>query len=68
MDDWIGELYAVLYIRKYFVPVQIITFFSLQVKVDESLSLDHVTRSRPKGNRGRRPPTRIHMKEVGEVD
>ncbi|XP_034040791.1 flocculation protein FLO11 [Thalassophryne amazonica] len=35
-----------------------------EVKVDESSNLDHVTRSRPKGNRNRRPPTRIHMKEV----
>ncbi|KAI4899528.1 hypothetical protein NFI96_005832 [Prochilodus magdalenae] len=38
-----------------------------EVKVDEGLSLEHVTRSRPKGNRGRRPPTRIHMKEVANV-
>lgn len=38
-----------------------------EVKVDESLSLDHVTRSRPKGNRGRRPPTRIHMKEAASM-
>ncbi|XP_059383048.1 pleckstrin homology domain-containing family O member 2-like [Carassius carassius] len=38
-----------------------------EVKVDESCSLDHVTRNRPKGNRGRRPPTRIHMKEVANV-
>ncbi|KAM9832190.1 uncharacterized protein plekho2 [Neosynchiropus ocellatus] len=38
-----------------------------EVKVDESCSLDHVTRSRPKGNRGRRPPTRIHMKEVADL-
>lgn len=35
-----------------------------QVKVDEGSNLEHVTRSRPKGNRNRRPPTRIHMKEV----
>lgn len=35
-----------------------------EVRVDESANLEHVTRSRPKGNRGRRPPTRIHMKEV----
>ncbi|XP_060923843.1 pleckstrin homology domain-containing family O member 2 [Limanda limanda] len=35
-----------------------------EVKVDESSNLDHVTRTRPKGNRNRRPPTRIHMKEV----
>ncbi|KAL6468598.1 hypothetical protein MHYP_G00221220 [Metynnis hypsauchen] len=38
-----------------------------EVKVDEGLSLEHVTRSRPKGNRGRRPPTRIHMKEAANV-
>ncbi|KAA0722855.1 Pleckstrin -like proteiny domain-containing family O member 2 [Triplophysa tibetana] len=38
-----------------------------EVKVDEGCSLEHVTRSRPKGNRSRRPPTRIHMKEVASV-
>ncbi|XP_043100371.1 pleckstrin homology domain-containing family O member 2 [Puntigrus tetrazona] len=38
-----------------------------EVKVDDSCSLEHVTRNRPKGNRGRRPPTRIHMKEVANV-
>ncbi|KTF92457.1 hypothetical protein cypCar_00027873 [Cyprinus carpio] len=38
-----------------------------EVKVDESCSLEHVTLNRPKGNRGRRPPTRIHMKEVANV-
>lgn len=38
--------------------------FISQVTVDEGSSLEHVTRTRPKGNRGRRPPTRIHMKEV----
>ncbi|XP_037610083.1 pleckstrin homology domain-containing family O member 2 [Sebastes umbrosus] len=38
-----------------------------EVTVDESSNLDHVTRSRPKGNRNRRPPTRIHMKEVADV-
>lgn len=38
-----------------------------EVKVDESSTLEHVTRDRPKGNRGRRPPTRIHMKEVANV-
>ncbi|XP_053717628.1 pleckstrin homology domain-containing family O member 2 [Synchiropus splendidus] len=38
-----------------------------EIKVDESCNLDHVTRSRPKGNRGRRPPTRIHMKEVADL-
>uniref|UniRef100_A0A3Q3AYN4 Pleckstrin homology domain containing, family O member 2 n=1 Tax=Kryptolebias marmoratus TaxID=37003 RepID=A0A3Q3AYN4_KRYMA len=35
-----------------------------EVKIDESINLEHVTRTRPKGNRNRRPPTRIHMKEV----
>ncbi|XP_077084053.1 uncharacterized protein plekho2 [Siphateles boraxobius] len=38
-----------------------------EVKVDESCSLEHVTRTRPKGNHGRRPPTRIHMKEVANI-
>lgn len=38
-----------------------------EVKVEEGCTLEHVTRSRPKGNRGRRPPTRIHMKEVANV-
>ncbi|KAF6733563.1 Pleckstrin homology domain-containing family O member 2 [Oryzias melastigma] len=37
-----------------------------EVKV-ESNNLEHVTRTRPKGNRNRRPPTRIHMKEVAIV-
>uniref|UniRef100_A0A3P9QFL3 Pleckstrin homology domain containing, family O member 2 n=1 Tax=Poecilia reticulata TaxID=8081 RepID=A0A3P9QFL3_POERE len=35
-----------------------------EVKVDESSNLEHITRTRPQGNRNRRPPTRIHMKEV----
>ncbi|XP_015673799.2 pleckstrin homology domain-containing family O member 2, partial [Protobothrops mucrosquamatus] len=35
-----------------------------EVKVDESLSLDHVTRGRAKIVKGRRPPTRSHLKEV----
>ncbi|XP_058012179.1 pleckstrin homology domain-containing family O member 2 [Ahaetulla prasina] len=35
-----------------------------EVKVDESLSLDHVTRGRAKIAKGRRPPTRSHLKEV----
>ncbi|XP_076604025.1 uncharacterized protein plekho2 [Chaetodon auriga] len=35
-----------------------------EVRIDESSNLEHVTRTRPKGNRNRRPPTRIHMKEV----
>ncbi|XP_031148561.1 pleckstrin homology domain-containing family O member 2 [Sander lucioperca] len=38
-----------------------------EVTVDESSNLEHVTRTRPKGNRNRRPPTRIHMKEVADV-
>ncbi|KAM3626080.1 uncharacterized protein V6R79_022200 [Siganus canaliculatus] len=38
-----------------------------EVTVDESCNLEHVTRTRPKGNRNRRPPTRIHMKEVAIV-
>ncbi|MBN3308939.1 PKHO2 protein, partial [Amia calva] len=38
-----------------------------EIKVDESCSLEHVTRTRPKGNQGRRPPTRVHMKEVANV-
>ncbi|KAF3833373.1 hypothetical protein F7725_027038 [Dissostichus mawsoni] len=38
-----------------------------EVTVDESINLEHVTRTRPKGNRNRRPPTRIHMKEVADV-
>ncbi|KAK5608362.1 hypothetical protein CRENBAI_026883 [Crenichthys baileyi] len=38
-----------------------------EVKVDESSNLEHITRTRPQGNRNRRPPTRIHMKEVAAV-
>ncbi|XP_051919896.1 pleckstrin homology domain-containing family O member 2 isoform X1 [Hippocampus zosterae] len=38
-----------------------------EVKMDESSHLQHLTRARPKGNRNRRPPTRIHMKEVAEL-
>ncbi|XP_012713963.1 pleckstrin homology domain-containing family O member 2 isoform X1 [Fundulus heteroclitus] len=38
-----------------------------EVKVDESSNLEHITRTRPQGNRNRRPPTRIHMKEVAGV-
>ncbi|KAM6943525.1 uncharacterized protein plekho2 [Xenentodon cancila] len=38
-----------------------------EVKIDEASNLEHVTRTRPKGNRNRRPPTRIHMKEVAVV-
>uniref|UniRef100_A0A8C0BRR6 PH domain-containing protein n=1 Tax=Buteo japonicus TaxID=224669 RepID=A0A8C0BRR6_9AVES len=38
-----------------------------EVKVDESLSLDHVTRDRVKMTHGRRPPTRSHLKEVSST-
>ncbi|KAM4744921.1 uncharacterized protein plekho2 [Anableps anableps] len=38
-----------------------------EVKVDEASNLEHITRTRPQGNRNRRPPTRIHMKEVAVV-
>ncbi|NXD78531.1 PKHO2 protein, partial [Halcyon senegalensis] len=37
-----------------------------EVKVDESLSLDHVTRDRVKVTHGRRPPTRSHLKEAAK--
>ncbi|XP_044836668.1 pleckstrin homology domain-containing family O member 2 isoform X2 [Mauremys mutica] len=37
-----------------------------EVKVDQSLSLEHVTRDRVKVSHGRRPPTRIHLKEVAK--
>ncbi|NWV78739.1 PKHO2 protein, partial [Dasyornis broadbenti] len=37
-----------------------------EVKVDESLSLDHVTRDRVKVSHGRRPPTRNHLKEAAK--
>ncbi|KAM9125729.1 pleckstrin homology domain-containing family O member 2 isoform 1-T1 [Pangshura tecta] len=37
-----------------------------EVKVDQSLSLEHVTRDRVKVGHGRRPPTRIHLKEVAK--
>ncbi|XP_074863142.1 pleckstrin homology domain-containing family O member 2 [Carettochelys insculpta] len=37
-----------------------------EVKVDESLPLEHVTRDRVKVGQGRRPPTRIHLKEVAK--
>uniref|UniRef100_A0A8C5WWS4 Pleckstrin homology domain containing O2 n=1 Tax=Laticauda laticaudata TaxID=8630 RepID=A0A8C5WWS4_LATLA len=35
-----------------------------EVKIDENLSLDHVTRGRVKIAKGRRLPTRSHLKEV----
>ncbi|NXF28845.1 PKHO2 protein, partial [Nyctibius bracteatus] len=37
-----------------------------EVKVDESLSLDHVTRDRVRMTHGRRPPTRSHLKEAAK--
>ncbi|NXH14993.1 PKHO2 protein, partial [Bucco capensis] len=37
-----------------------------EVKVDESLSLEHVTRDRVKVAHGRRPPTRNHLKEAAK--
>ncbi|NWR63596.1 PKHO2 protein, partial [Bucorvus abyssinicus] len=37
-----------------------------EVKVDESLSLDHVTRDRVKVTHGRRPPTRRHLKDAAK--
>ncbi|NWU61353.1 PKHO2 protein, partial [Pterocles burchelli] len=37
-----------------------------EVKIDESLSLDHVTRDRVKMTHGRRPPTRSHLKEAAK--
>uniref|UniRef100_A0A7M4FQZ6 Pleckstrin homology domain containing O2 n=1 Tax=Crocodylus porosus TaxID=8502 RepID=A0A7M4FQZ6_CROPO len=37
-----------------------------EVKVDESLSLEHKTRGRAKMGQGRRPPTRSHLKEVAK--
>lgn len=38
-----------------------------EVKVDESLSLEHITRGRAKMGHGRRPPTRSHLKEVANA-
>lgn len=35
-----------------------------QVKVDKSCALEHVTRDRVRGGQRRRPPTRVHLKEV----
>lgn len=37
---------------------------SAQVKVDKSCALEHVTRDRVRGGQRRRPPTRVHLKEV----
>ncbi|XP_061740623.1 pleckstrin homology domain-containing family O member 2 isoform X2 [Nerophis ophidion] len=38
-----------------------------EVKLNESSNLQHFTRARPHGIRNRRPPTRIHMKELAEL-
>ncbi|XP_030045614.1 pleckstrin homology domain-containing family O member 2 isoform X2 [Microcaecilia unicolor] len=38
-----------------------------EVTVDKSLALEHVTRDRVKVGQGRRPPTRIHLKEVANT-
>lgn len=35
-----------------------------QVKVDKSCVLEHVTRDRVRRDQRRRPPTRVHLKEV----
>ncbi|XP_066198509.1 pleckstrin homology domain-containing family O member 2 [Saccopteryx leptura] len=38
-----------------------------EVKVDKSCALEHVTRDRVRGGQRRRPPTRIHLKEVANA-
>ncbi|XP_029430858.1 pleckstrin homology domain-containing family O member 2 isoform X2 [Rhinatrema bivittatum] len=38
-----------------------------EVTVDKNLALEHVTRDRAKVIHGRRPPTRIHLKEVAST-
>ncbi|XP_042543701.1 pleckstrin homology domain-containing family O member 2 [Dipodomys spectabilis] len=38
-----------------------------EVKVDKSCALEHVTRDRVRGGQKRRPPTRIHLKEVANA-
>ncbi|XP_042346359.1 pleckstrin homology domain-containing family O member 2 [Plectropomus leopardus] len=38
-----------------------------EVHISDSSDSENVNRTRPKGNRDRRPPTRIHMKEVADV-
>ncbi|KAM4829944.1 pleckstrin homology domain-containing family O member 2 [Thomomys bottae] len=38
-----------------------------EVKVDKSCALEHVTRDRVRGGQKRRPPTRIHLKEVAKA-
>ncbi|XP_057624748.1 pleckstrin homology domain-containing family O member 2 [Chionomys nivalis] len=38
-----------------------------EVKVDQTCALEHVTRNRVRGGQRRRPPTRIHLKEVASA-
>ncbi|KAB1278021.1 Pleckstrin homology domain-containing family O member 2 [Camelus dromedarius] len=38
-----------------------------EVKVDKSCALEHVTRDRVRGGMRRRPPTRVHLKEVANA-
>uniref|UniRef100_A0A5F8H114 Pleckstrin homology domain containing O2 n=1 Tax=Monodelphis domestica TaxID=13616 RepID=A0A5F8H114_MONDO len=38
-----------------------------EVKVDKSCALEHMTRDRVRGGQRRRPPTRIHLKEVASA-
>ncbi|XP_016064089.1 PREDICTED: pleckstrin homology domain-containing family O member 2 [Miniopterus natalensis] len=38
-----------------------------EIKVDKSCALEHVTRDRVRGGQRRRPPTRIHLKEVANA-
>nr|XP_033776867.1 pleckstrin homology domain-containing family O member 2 isoform X2 [Geotrypetes seraphini] len=38
-----------------------------EVTVDKSLALEHVTRDRAKISHGRRPPTRIHLKDAANI-
>ncbi|XP_036295027.1 pleckstrin homology domain-containing family O member 2 [Pipistrellus kuhlii] len=38
-----------------------------EIKVDKSCALEHVTRNRVRGGQQRRPPTRIHLKEVANA-
>ncbi|KAM4661456.1 pleckstrin homology domain-containing family O member 2 isoform 2-T3 [Amazona ochrocephala] len=61
--DKCQELRALLKRRNRFI---LIRSPGKKVKVDESLSLDHVTRDRVKMTQGRRPPTRSHLKEAAK--
>ncbi|XP_076984326.1 pleckstrin homology domain-containing family O member 2 [Tamandua tetradactyla] len=38
-----------------------------EVKVDKSCALEHITRDRVRGGQRRRPPTRVHLKEVASA-